>query len=351
MTQFMNFKPLRLAGAFAALALLTVPARAWDYPGHRFVNQLALASLPTNFPAFALTPAARERIAFLAGEADRWRNSPDLPFKHFHEPDHYFDLDELPLFGMKAGALTHFRYEFAAQLAAGRAAHATNFPPLDAARNADKTREWIGFLPWSITEYQGKLKAGFSCLRALENGGTTEEIANAQQNIIYVMGVMGHFVGDGGQPLHMTKHHHGWVGDNPRGYSTNRSFHQWIDGGYIQKAGLTYESLAPKVRAARVLTAESPVLTTNLFPVVMRFLTDTFQQVEPLYELEKQNQLSGRTAGPGPGLDFLGGQMLKSGQFLGDLWLTAWHDAPRDTFLERELAKRSKGAAGAAKPE
>src|SRR5206468_10569902 len=63
--------------------------RGWDYEGHRLINQLALASLPTNFPAFVFSPAARERIAFLAGEPDRWRNTPELPLKHFNGPDHF----------------------------------------------------------------------------------------------------------------------------------------------------------------------------------------------------------------------------------------------------------------------
>src|SRR5882672_11497865 len=35
---------------------------AWDYEGHRLVNQLALASLPANFPAFVKPPAAQERV-------------------------------------------------------------------------------------------------------------------------------------------------------------------------------------------------------------------------------------------------------------------------------------------------
>ncbi len=71
-------------------------ARAWDYEGHRTVNQLALAALPTNFPAFVMSPEARERIAFLAGEADRWRNyTNDLSLSHCSGPDHYLDVEEL----------------------------------------------------------------------------------------------------------------------------------------------------------------------------------------------------------------------------------------------------------------
>src|SRR6187402_2958518 len=57
-----------------ALSLLAARVHAWDYEGHRAVNLLAFAALPTSFPAFALTPEARERVAFLSGEPDRWRN-------------------------------------------------------------------------------------------------------------------------------------------------------------------------------------------------------------------------------------------------------------------------------------
>jgi len=53
-------KAFLLAG-FCTLCLR--PARAWDYEGHRLVNQLALASLPKDFPAFVSAPAAQERIA------------------------------------------------------------------------------------------------------------------------------------------------------------------------------------------------------------------------------------------------------------------------------------------------
>src|SRR5512134_2084486 len=103
------------ACALALLAFLQLGvhlALAWDYEGHRVVNQLALASLPTNFPAFVREPAAAERIAFLAGEMDRWRNTPDLPLQHCNEPDHYIDLEELTPYRLTPKSLPVFRYDF-----------------------------------------------------------------------------------------------------------------------------------------------------------------------------------------------------------------------------------------------
>ena len=72
----MNPRACSRLAALVFLSALGLPsARAWDYEGHRIVNQLALASLPSDFPAFVHEPAAAERIAFLAGEPDRWRKT------------------------------------------------------------------------------------------------------------------------------------------------------------------------------------------------------------------------------------------------------------------------------------
>ncbi len=330
------------------LVALAPVARGWDYEGHRLVNQLALASLPTNFPAWVFTPVARERIAFLAGEADRWRNTPDLPLKHFNGPDHFFDIDLLGLHGLEARSLSQFRYDFSFALAQGRRAHATNFPPIDPTKDTDHTKELIGLLPWAIVENQGKLKSAFSYLREFDAAGTPEEVANARENAIYIMGVMGHYVGDGAQPLHTTKHHHGWVGENPNRYTTNYSFHQWIDGGYIAKFPIDVAKLKAKLRPARVIGGGGAA--ANCFPEVTSYLLGHYEQVEPLYRLDKERKLSGFAEFSQEGHDFITGQILKAGQMLGDLWLTAWQQAPPDTFLRAQLAKRKLAKSAAPGP-
>ena len=86
---------------FCALFLwLSVPpAQAWDYERHRLINDLALDTLPKAFPRFVFTTENRERIRFLAGEPDRWRNSRDRALKHLNNPDHYFDVEYLAQYG------------------------------------------------------------------------------------------------------------------------------------------------------------------------------------------------------------------------------------------------------------
>jgi hypothetical protein len=88
----------------------------------------------------------------------------------------------------------------------------------------------------------------------------------------------------------------------------------------------------------------------------MDYILVQHQLVEPLYRLDKEGKLSNeqeRRAGrderdkqfPGPvdpaGREFVEGQLLKGGQMLGRLWLTAWQTAPQDVYWRAQLAKRA----------
>ncbi len=327
---------------FLGALLLPWLAGAWDYEGHRAVSQLALGALPTNFPAFVHGPAARERLAFLSGEPDRWRNTTDAALKHVNNPDHFLDLEDLAPLGLKAESLPPLRYEYVAAIARHRAK--------ESAGKKEESVDAPGFLPWSISEWHARLKSSFASLKVFEELGTEEEVANARQNVLYAMGVLGHFVGDAAQPLHTTRHFNGWVGANPQGYTTSKRFHAWIDGGYLRKSGgIDSGRMKSQLRAARVLPADAAGRKEGrVFTEAMHFLVQQLQQVEPLYRLDKEGKLSGEGEQGKGGRVLIEGQMVRGTQFLADLWLTAWLEAPVDNFLKARLVERK---AGGAKPE
>lgn len=317
---------------------------AWDYENHRLVNELALAGLPKDFPAFVREAAARERVAFLSGEPDRWRNTLEMALKHLNEPDHFFDVEDLALYKIAARDLAPFRYDFVAQMGALRAANPANYPHVDVSVDPGHVRNLPGFLPWAIAENFGKLKSAFSYLKVFEELGTPEEIANARADIIYIMGVMGHYVGDATQPLHTTRHYNGWVGENPKGYTTSKRFHSWIDGGYLAKTGLDHAALLKKAPAAKPLwPKETSAKQQEMFPKIIEFILEQHALMEPLYQMDKDGKLAGDGAVGLEGKAFLEKQIVKGGKMLGDLWVTAWLHAPPDNFLKAQLNKRKLG--------
>jgi hypothetical protein len=81
--------------------------------------------------------------------------------KHVNEPDHYIDVEELALYGMKPESLPVFRDDFIAQLALVRNAH----PKVSSSRTPPTTKpipgSWSACCPGPCTENYGKLKSGF----------------------------------------------------------------------------------------------------------------------------------------------------------------------------------------------
>jgi hypothetical protein len=334
-----------LVFAFAAAATLGVTnVFGWGPEGHQAVNQLAEDSLPADF-GIQMTPERKSRVIFLANEPDHWRNVTDLSLVHFNGPDHYIDFEDLPLYGLTPDTLPMMRYDFVEDIARARAAHPEKFPPIDPANDADHTRELDGFLPWAITENYEKLKSGFSTLKAYRaHGGTSVEIANEEANIIYIMGVMGHYVGDGSQPLHTSRYYNGWdPKNNPKGYTTRKTFHAWIDAAYFTKVGgIKVDELTGKIQPATLIpNANDP---NALFHYVVNYLVEQNKYVEPLYQMDKDGQLTGEGDKGKEAVPFMEGQIVKAGQMLGNIWYTAWVDAPEDTYLERQLDERAKAA-------
>ena len=329
----------------AAALLAALPARAWDYEGHRAINLAALSAMPSDFPAFLKTDAAKSRIAFLSGEPDRWYNSPSPSLRHANAGDHFFDIEELDPLGMKFAALPQFRYTFFRQLARAQAAHPELPPKLPPEKDKDSTGDFPGFLPWSIAENYGRLQSAFSYLRAYEqHGGTPAEIANARENIACIMGLMGHLVGDAAQPLHLTMHHHGWVGDNPGKYSTWRPIHRWIDGGFLAKTGpIDMAAFEQRMKPARrlPLADNDPAGRDPAFVQILAYMQAQHAKVEQLYILDKQRKFDAAGSGAKEGRAFLEDQLAAAAAMLANLWYTAYKTAPDDKYLIGTLVKRN----------
>lgn len=313
----------------ALLTLLVVsPARAWDAHGHRTITLLAIdrfqaGTAPgkpdaTDQLVWLFTPASRAQAAYQSGEPDRYRAIRNPALKHINDPDHYIDVEDLEQFGLTLRTIPPLRYEYLRAMAVSKHEHPENAKPYNERTDFARTLEWPGYLPYSITEHYGKLVSSFRQIRVLDklnDPARADQLAAARANVIYEMGQLSHFVGDAAQPLHTTTHHHGWVGDNPEGFTTNRGFHAYIDGTILGIHTLNYETLRDACAGAPGRTVD----IANPFSDTLDHIQRSFDQMRPLYVLQKSGDLE-----KDPGKAFITERLCDGASMLGALYLAAW---------------------------
>lgn len=306
-----SLKVLALAAAAAAPAQ---SALAWGASGHRVVGVVAASTLPADVPAFLRTPQAVAAIGEFAREPDRWKGSGKI---HDHDRDsaHFLDVDDQgrmyggPAFTVATLPPTRADYEKALQ-AAG-------------------TDSWkAGYLPYAIIDGYQQLVKDFTYWRVLTAAVKLEkdptrlayykaDLKRREDLLLRDLGVWAHYVGDGSQPLHLSVHYNGW-GDypNPNGYTQARSTHFQFEGP------LTL-ALADEASIKALVPAYKPC-ECSIETRVVGYLTDTWKQVEPLYQLEKAG---GMVETDPRAKTFVRARVAAGATALRDLVVDAWRES------------------------
>jgi hypothetical protein len=282
------------AAGFICLVLPPQAAHAWGNGGHLLINKLAAGNLPADVPAFLRSQAAMDEIEYLGPEPDRWRSRAEPELNAAQSPEHFFDLEAADALG----PLPHKRFDF---LAKAYAAH----------QNPDV----IGLQPWEADEVWERLKAAMRQYRNLQaSGQSTQQVEAA---IIFYAGWLGHYVGDGSQPLHVTIHYNGWVGANPNGYTTEHHIHSQFETAFVE-ANIHAPDVQAKMTPAQVLSGD-------MFDDYIAYLRHTATYVEKVYQLEKAGGFTG--AGTPESRDFAAERLAAGASMLRDMIYTAWIDS------------------------
>jgi hypothetical protein len=328
--------PQRARPLIIILLVLATSAQAWNFPGHRMITLLALerlmttapasapadsaASQPEPLPAFLSDPAVRRRIAEQSGEPDRWRGTRVVYLSHENAPDHFIDVEDLEQFGLTLRTIPRERMEFIAAMAIAGERNPEKLAPYDAAKDWDKTKRWPGFVQHAILEHYSKLQSSFNTYRLLqalvsEGRANADWLEQPRENIIYHMGILSHFVGDTAQPLHTTRHFNGWVGENPDGFTTAKTFHGYIDGGVVDLHKFSEASLA-------VPLAQAPAIVINAkdpWNDVLTYIERSHSRMRPLYEMQKSGELQRE-----PGRVFIEERLVDASAMLASMYQAAW---------------------------
>jgi hypothetical protein len=280
-----------LPAAILGFALPSRPAHAWEQEGHRIINKLAASNLPADVPAFLRSQAAIDEIEYLGPEPDRWRSRAEPELSAAQAPEHFIDFEAADALGV----LPHKRFDFEAKVFA-----------------AGQRPEVIGLQPWESDEVWERLKAAMRQYRAMVAAG--QDTKPVEASILFYAGWLGHYVGDGSQPLHVTINYNGWVGPNPNGYTTGHQIHHLFEGPFV----------AANIHAPEVQARMTPVkiLQGDMFDDYVAYLRHTGTYVEKVYQFEKAGSFIG--AGTPESRDFTAARLADGASMLRDMIYTAW---------------------------
>jgi len=138
---------------------------------------------------------------------------------------------------------------------------------------------WTGTMPYAIMEAYGRLVAGMRWHRRLAGQGADTRLID--QALAYDVVRIGHYIGDGAQPLHASIHSDGWRGDNPKNYTRDRTIHGRFESQFVDMIGLTDKQVAANVPP---LARQSG----DVFEAVLAFLEDSAANMERVYQLDQQ---------------------------------------------------------------
>ena len=280
-----------LFGVVLLVSLLPVSAAAWGEKGHLLINRVAIDAAAAKLPEFM--NASREHIIYNAYEPDRWREEGRTSVMNaVQQADHFFDSE---LWG-PISTIDPNRYSFMEKVAS---------------RKIELVK--IGYLPYAIEEHYEKLVNAF---RFWRNAKTAEDRESARENVVYVAGLLGHYVGDGSMPMHLSINYNGWLeaSPNPKGFTKVRGFHERYEALYVNAA-----VEAPAVRQK----TQAPQRITNVWEAIKQYLTISFADLEPAYELEKAGEFNPQQPRP-KGTEFIVNELARASTMLGNLWYTAW---------------------------
>ncbi|WP_395676932.1 hypothetical protein [Inquilinus sp.] len=223
---------LRAFGLVSALVLAAVAtenrAWAWGHTGHVTIGEIAADNLPWQIKAM-LGWQADTAISEWNAELDVSKGAGQA-HDFERDPGHFIDIDDAGkvLGGVDFNAMPVSRRDFDTALRAG-----------------GQTQYGAGYLYYSMIDGWQQVRMDFAWMRALTVGLRTAsnradreffqtQLELRRKLLLRDIGVWGHYVADGSQPMHVSVHFNGWGNwPNPNNY-TNAPIHGPFEGTFVK---------------------------------------------------------------------------------------------------------------------
>jgi hypothetical protein len=232
------------------------------------IDRTAIDSLPADGPVFLKKYV--DYIAESSGVPDSWRGN-SIPFSKIEEdPNHGWFREQFAFMN----PIPRSRYEFVIELYKENQRIKDSDPEKAARMNV----RWTGTLPYAAAEVYGHLVAG---MRELRNAQAHKKpTAFIEQNCAFYAFWLGHYIGDGGQPMHDSIYSDGWRGPNPNHYGDG-AVHGRFESQYVESIQLTEADIAPRIGSAAHLNGD-------VFDLILAYLNKSGDRVEEVFKLDKR---------------------------------------------------------------
>ncbi len=293
---------------------------SWGARGHQSANRAAVKLIPEDGPVFLRE--YEDWIAKTGPVPDSWRGSSEPYSKIFEDPNHGWFKEQFAFMT----SIPRSRYEFVLRLYD----EYLRIKDKDPERAALTNVRWTGTMPYAAMENYDRMKSAMRLYRR----AIADKSPDAQylaQDIAFYMGWLGHYTADGAQPLHDTIHHDGWLGANPKQYTTDPRVHGRFESSFVELIQLTDSDLMPMM--------DKPKVLADPFAAILAHLDDASTHVEEVYILDKSGALADKTNESAARL--VKSQLAKAASLLRDLAYTAWIESGKPATPQENPISRS----------
>ena len=310
--------------ASSILMLQPAPAGAWGLRGHTVANLAAVETIQEG-PVFL--KAYKAYIGHLGTIPDTWRGMTEPFLRISEDPNHGWYTESFDFMKEIPRSRTEFTLRVYDEY--------LRVSKTDPARAKLLNIRYTGLQAYSMMEGYERLKAGMRLYRfagVRDSGRAFRDIAGlyapvsplledpAQikeflaRDVAFYMGWLGHYVADAAMPLHNSKHHDGWDGDNPNNYTRDPEIHGRFESAYVDLIKVTEGDLISYIGKARRLGDPWAAILDHM--IEARAFTEEVYRLDLRGAFTKANDADARK---------LTCSRLASGaSFLRDLVYTAW---------------------------
>ena len=254
----------------AVFSLTPTAAYGWGGTAHAVIDRAAINAIPDDGPVFLRRHA--DYIVASAALPDTWRGDSE-PFSKIEEdPNHGWFREQFSFLK----PIPRSRWAFVIALYKQQQAIKDSDPAAAARTNV----RWTGTLPYAAMEAYDRLIVCMRAIRVASAKGT--DTRYAEQQCAFDTIRLGHYIGDGSQPLHVSVNSDGWLGPNPQGYTRDGSIHGRFESKFVDGMNLTAADIASRIGAPARRRGD-------MFDAVLAFLDEAGDRVETVYRLERRN--------------------------------------------------------------